>query len=189
MIVESYQAFCVQNNYRYEKKVGTTSLTPVSDDEARLLVYTYTRLVQEMVIEGVKHVKNGSKDFDMYFLKNIGDKQHERKIRKDLSQIFGLSSTMIDKLLFIIRFAEDHHDLSKACRNFLSLYNKGRQPANRDALDYWEDFIAHNTYFGKLLLPLFDIKESYISQYEEALDDIDSLFSDDEDSLELDLLF
>ena len=170
MIVEVYQSFCIDNDYRYQKKKGVTALTLITDAEAKLLVYTYTRLVQEMVIEGVKHVKNGSKDFDMYFLKNIGDPKHERKIRQDMNQLFGLSSDMIDKLLFIIRFAEDNNNMSKACRNFLSLYNKGRSPANTEALDYWEDYIASSTYFGKLLSPLFSIKTRYVNAYQETLD-------------------
>ena len=170
MIVEVYQSFCIDNDYRYQKKKGVTALTLITDAEAKLLVYTYTRLVQEMVIEGVKHVKNGSKDFDMYFLKNIGDPKHERKIRQDMNQLFGLSSDMIDKLLFIIRFAEDNNNMSKACRNFLSLYNKGRSPANTEALDYWEDYIASSTYFGKLLTPLFSIKTRYVNAYQETLD-------------------
>lgn len=51
--------------------------------------------------------------------------------------------------------------LLKACRNFISKYNKGRQPLDTDALDYWEEYIANNTYFGSLLKPIFDIKTSY----------------------------
>ena len=170
MIVEVYQAYCKDNNFKYQKKNSVTALTMITDAEAKLLVYTYTRLVQEMVIEGVKHVKNGSKDFDMYFLKNIGDPKHERKIRQDMNVLFGLSSNMIDKLLFIIRFAEDNNNMSKACRNFLSLYNKGRSPANTEALDHWENYIASSTYFGRLLKPLFDIKNRYANAYQETLD-------------------
>lgn len=179
MIVEVYQQYCIDNNYRYQKKNGVAALTTVSPSEAKLLIYTYTRLVQEMVIEGVKHVKNGSKDFDMYFLKNIGDPKHERKIRQDMNKLFGLSSAMVDKLLFIIRFAEDNNDMSKACRNFLSMYNKGRSPKDSEALDYWEDYISQSTYFGKLLQPLFEIKLRYMDKYKNNLDTLAAVATTD----------
>lgn len=179
MIVEVYQQYCIDNNYRYQKKNGVAALTTVTPSEAKLLVYTYTRLVQEMVIEGVKHVKNGSKDFDMYFLKNIGDPKHERKIRQDMNKLFGLSSAMVDKLLFIIRFAEDNNDMSKACRNFLSMYNKGRSPKDSEALDYWEDYISQSTYFGKLLQPLFEIKLRYMDKYKNNLDTLAAVATTD----------
>ena len=38
-------------------------------------------LVQEKVIEGVKHVKNGSKDFEIYYLKEIVKDSNVKKIR------------------------------------------------------------------------------------------------------------
>lgn len=181
MILEVYQQYCKDNNYTYQKKDVTTALTRITPHEAQLLGYTYTRLVQEMVIEGIKHTENGSKDFDIYFLKSIGKMENEKKIRSDLSSVFGLSQSLIDKLLFIIRFAEDNNDLSKACRNFISMYNKGRFPADDEALNYWEEYIANNTYFGSLLKVLFDIKQSYQTQAEDDFQDIESLFNSEEE--------
>lgn len=177
MMLEVYQQYCLDNKYVYQKKDVATSLTRISPHEARLLGYTYTRLVQEMVIEGIKHTSNGSKDFDVYFLKSIGKQENEKKIRSDLSKVFGLSNELIDKLLFIIRFSEDNNDLSKACRNFISLYNKGRFPADSEALDYWEEYISGNTYFGSLLRSLFDIKQTYQEQAQDDFEELENLFS------------
>lgn len=177
MLLEVYKQYCIDNNNVYKKKDRATPLTQISDHDIQLLGYTYTRLVQEMVVEGIKHTSNGSKDFDIYFLKSIGKTENEKKIRNDLTGMFGLSNMLVDKLLFIIRFAEDNHDLAKACRNFISLYNKGRFPADPEALDYWEKYISETTYFGSLLKPLFDIKNANQEAYEEGEDSLDSLFN------------
>lgn len=177
MLLEVYKQYCIDNNNVYKKKDRATPLTQISDHDIQLLGYTYTRLVQEMVVEGIKHTSNGSKDFDIYFLKSIGKTENEKKIRNDLTGMFGLSNMLVDKLLFIIRFAEDNHDLAKACRNFISLYNKGRFPADPEALDYWEKYISETTYFGSLLKPLFDIKNANQEAYEESEDSLDSLFN------------
>lgn len=176
MILEVYQQYCKDNNYTYQKRDIPSSMVRINSHEAKLLGYTYTRLVQEMVIEGIKHTQNGSKDFDMYFLKSIGKLENEKKIRRDLSGIFGLDNSLIDKLFFIIRFAEDNYDLSKACRNFISLYNKGRFPLDSEALDHWEEYISNNTYFGSLLKPLFDIKQAYQDKIENDFQDLESMF-------------
>lgn len=181
MILEVYQQYCKDNNYTYQKRDIPSSMVRITPHEAKLLGYTYTRLVQEMVIEGIKHTQNGSKDFDMYFLKSIGKLENEKKIRRDLSGIFGLDNSLIDKLFFIIRFAEDNYDLSKACRNFISLYNKGRFPSDSEALDHWEEYISSNTYFGSLLKPLFDIKQAYQDKIEDDFQDLENMFESEEE--------
>ena len=66
--------------------------------------------------------------------------------------------------------------MSKACRNFISLYNKGRFPLDSEALDHWEEYISNNTYFGSLLKPLFDIKQAYQDKIENDFQDLESMF-------------
>lgn len=74
---------------------------------------------------------------------------------------YGVSSQLIDKLFFIVRFAQDNKDMLKACQNFFSLYNKGRFPADSMALDTWSDDIVENTHFGSQLVELFNIKKEF----------------------------
>ena len=76
-------------------------------------------------------------------------------------------------------YTEDNNNLLKACRNFISKYNKGRQPLDTDALDYWEEYIANNTYFGSLLKPIFDIKTSYQQDIEVQTEKLSNLFNSD----------
>ena len=74
---------------------------------------------------------------------------------------YDLPSQLIDKLLFIVRFAQDNHDMLKACQNFFSLYNKGRFPMDSTALDYWSNDIVEHTHFGSQLRELFEIKKQF----------------------------
>ena len=154
----------------------------ISDQEANLLGHTYTRLVQERVIEGIKHVKNGSKDFEIYYLKEIVKEANVKKIRFQLINDYNLSEQMVNKLMFVIKFSEDNHNLIKGCKNFISLYNKGNSPANDEALNYWEDFISNNTYFGSLLKPLLNIKSDFIQSKSNDKMLLDNLFGNSTES-------
>lgn len=150
----------------------------ISDQEANLLGHTYTRLVQERVIEGIKHVQNGSKDFEIYYLKEIVKEANIKKIRFQLMNEFDLSEQMVNKLMFIIKFSQDNNNLIKGCKNFISLYNKGNSPANSDSLNYWENFIVDNTYFGSLLKPLLNISKQFKSKVESDSQTLENLFNE-----------
>lgn len=175
MVLEMYQVLFKENKGIYTKGTDKSSMTTITPEEASLLQFTYTVLLQEYVVMGIKHVKNGSKDFEIYLLKEIGKQVNESKVRSQLRTKYKLSDILINKLFYIIRFSEDNHDLVKACRNFVSLYNKGSFPVNTEALDYWEKEIALNTYFGNLLTPMFEIKQASPSVQVSASDLLKSL--------------
>lgn len=155
-ILSLYRAYYDKHNGIYEKKGHKIALSPLSEQEAARLEFEMIRMVQDLVINGIKHVQNGSEDFAPYMLNNIGDKRYETTVRKSLRG-FDVPEELINKLFFIVRFAKEAHDMLKATQNFFSLYNKGRFPKDSEALDYWSSAIVDSTYFGKLLAPLFDI--------------------------------
>ena len=181
-VLEAYQEYFKANNGIYQKKDSSVAMVRISDQEANLLGHTYTRLVQERVIEGIKHVQNGSKDFEIYYLKEIVKEANVKKIRFQLINDYNLSEQMVNKLMFVIKFSEDNHNLIKGCKNFISLYNKGNSPANDEALNYWEDFISNNTYFGSLLKPLLNIKSDFIQSKSNDKMLLDNLFGDSTES-------
>lgn len=164
-ILQLYRAYYDKHHGIYEKKGHKIALAPLSEQEAARLEFEMIRMVQDLVINGIKHVQNGSEDFAPYMLNNIGDKRYETTVRKSLRG-FDVPEELINKLFFIVRFAKDNKDMLKATQNFFSLYNKGRFPkdsvpkgflSGSTALDYWSKEIVEHTYFGKLLAPLFDI--------------------------------
>lgn len=160
-LLNLYKAYWDNNNGVYVKKDRKIPLVNITREEIARLEFEFVRLTQELVINGIKHVQNGSADFAPYSLNNIGDKKYEKLVRHQLATKYDLPNQLIDKLFFIIRFAQDNKDMLKACQNFFSLYNKGRFPANSEALDYWSDDIANHTHFGSQLKDLFEIKQQF----------------------------
>lgn len=160
-LLSTYKAYWEENRGVYRKKDRNIPLTPISDKDIARLEFEFSRLTQELVINGIKHVQNGSADFQPYALNNIGEKKYEKTVRHQLFTKYHVPNELIDKLFFIVRFAQDNNDMMKACQNFFSLYNKGRFPADSKALDYWESYIVNNTHFGSQLKDLFSIKQQF----------------------------
>lgn len=160
-MLQLYRAYWEENRGVYRKKDRSIPLTPISDKDIARLEFEFSRLTQELVINGIKHVQNGSADFQPYALNNIGEKKYEKTVRHQLFTKYHVPNELIDKLFFIVRFAQDNNDMMKACQNFFSLYNKGRFPADSKALDHWESYIVNNTHFGSQLKDLFSIKRQF----------------------------
>ena len=173
-LLNLYKAYWETNKGLYVKKDRKIPLVQITDSEIARLEFEFIRLTQELVINGIKHVQNGSADFAPYALNNIGDKKYEKQVRHQLLTKYGLPSQLIDKLFFIIRFAQDNNDMLKACQNFFSLYNKGRFPMDSTALDYWSNDIVEHTHFGSQLKELFEIKQ----QFENTMIDEEQFLSD-----------
>lgn len=177
MLLECYQAYYDQNQGVYQKRESKSVMARLTEQESTLLGWIYVVLLQEFVVMGIKHVQNGSKDFEIYSLTQVGVKSNENKIRQQLKARFGLSDELINKFLYVVRFAEDNNDLIKGCKNFVSMYNKGTFPANTDVLDYWKQFIVDNTYFGSLLKPLFELNINKDNSKEESLDFLNDILA------------
>lgn len=160
-LLNLYKAYWETNKGLYIKKDRKIPLVQITNPEIARLEFEFIRLTQELVINGIKHVQNGSADFAPYALNNIGDKKYEKLVRHQLLTKYGLPSQLIDKLFFIIRFAQDNKDMLKACQNFFSLYNKGRFPVDSTALDHWSNDIVEHTHFGSQLKELFEIKQQF----------------------------
>jgi hypothetical protein len=162
-LMQCYQAFFVANKglYKTANVPNPVLLQPLSDLEFKQFSFAYTRLVQEKVIEAIKHAKNGSKDFEMFFLRNMALPENRKIIIAELQKPeYRMTLGDINKLLFIITWGS-HSKALKGCRNFISLYNKGRIPVDESELKMWETFISENTYFGSLVSKLFEIRQKF----------------------------
>lgn len=162
-LMQCYQAYFEANGgmYKTSNAPNPVPLQPLSDLEFKQFSFAYTRLVQEKVIEAIKHAKNGSKDFEMFFLRNMVLADNRKIIIAELSKPdYRMTLADINKLLFIISWGA-HSKALKGCRNFISLYNKGRIPVDESELKMWETFIAENTYFGSLVSKLFELRQKF----------------------------
>lgn len=177
IILECYQAYWKKNNGKYIKgKHVKTLRETISDKDLYYLSFVYTFLVQDRVIEAIKHMENGSASFKMYFLTEMPNNLNAvgYQLRKD----FDVPEEYINKLLYVIAWAHDSNLLT-AARNFISIHNKGRFPRKMEAFEEWKEFIQENSYFGKLVEPLFDIhrniKTVQAAQAEESENSSDEL--------------
>lgn len=161
-VLQWYKEYSERNGFKFVDAKGEIidNLTHrLSEYDLKYLPYAYTRLVQEQVIEGIKHVQGGSKEFEMYFLDNITDSSTREIVQQQLEHKFKVPKSQIAKLLGIVAFAIECDDALKAIKNFITKYNKGKIPADPKALNQWEEEIQATTYFGSLVKPLFDINQ------------------------------
>lgn len=149
----------------------------ISKEDEELITFVYKSLVQNNVIEGIKHVENGSAGFSKYYLDKITDKDNIDIVSKELVEVYGLSEQQVAKFLYIVKFSIENHNVLKAMKNFISKYNKGRTPADTSALDYWEEELHECTYFGQLVKPLTDIDKQIKQAKEESKRALDSLLN------------
>lgn len=156
-----YQAYCRDNNNAYVvngKKIADLTHR-VSEHDVELVSFIYKSLVQNYVIEGIKHVEGGSAGFQMFFLSNITDDKYRDKVTEKLVNEFGLSPLLVTKFLSIIKFAIENDNALLAMQQFISRYNKGTKPGDTTYLDTWSKYINKNTFFGQLIDVLFNIDE------------------------------
>ena len=176
MVFECYMAYCQQNDFKHYSPDGkflgkiTQVLTQAS---MKLLSFKQTELVQGNVIEAVKHMEGGSSAFKKYFLDGMTDNNNIDIVRKELTLPYeqgGYNMRVEDAnlMLYIVKWAKQSQ-LLKAVKNFITKYNKGKLPANSEALDMWEDFIQAETFFGGLIQPIFDIKRNVAQKTIEAI--------------------
>lgn len=175
-VLQWYKAYGVAHNWNRIDENGEIIERlshRVSEFDLKYLPYVYTRLVQERVIEAIKHLTGGSSQFQMYYLDNITSDKNLPVVQKQLEKEFDVGRHQIGRLLGVIAFAIANDDALKAVKNFISKYNKGKMPADPVPLGRWEQSIQESTYFGSLITPLFEInqaiKNATLKQVESSL--------------------
>lgn len=162
-VLQWYQAYGIKNNWNRIDENGEIIerlAHRVNEYDLKYLPYVYTRLVQERVIEAIKHLTGGSSQFQMYYLDNITSDKNLPVVQKQLEKDFDVSRHQIGRLLGVIAFAIANEDALRAIKNFISKYNKGKMPADPVPLNRWEVDIQQSTYFGSLITPLFEINQA-----------------------------
>lgn len=161
MILEAYRAYARKHNYEYVDPEDGTVVPMIRLNQAKFFKYhfSYIRGLQDFVVTGVKHNDNGSKDFESLFLRNMADESNSKKVREILQGPLELDAKSASDIIRIVTWAE-MSGMRLACSGFLKLYNKGTMPYGekaQEALERLESFVQENTYFGKLLKPIYDV--------------------------------
>lgn len=153
LILEVY----MNNGYDIDK-VGL-----LSKSDMAFFDYMYTRIVEERVINAIKHVENGALSFMQYYLKSIyklvnkGNKSWTNAFIKKVVDAFDFDVSEVNRLVYLIHWAGDI-GLLESAGQFLRMYNKGEVPLvyNKELFK----LIASSTYLGELLAPVTLIKDT-----------------------------
>lgn len=138
--------------WRKRSAYAPKTITPAEIHE---ISYVYTRLVEEYVINAIKHMEGGSSNFEIYYLKKITEEANLDVVARQLTKEFGLSSKSCHVLMDVIQWSKKN-GVMDAVQNFIRRYNKGSE-AIGELSEQLEIDVARFTYFGSLVKPLFDI--------------------------------
>lgn len=178
MILELYMKYYVQFNGKY-LTTGTSkerSMVRISQKDCDEISSIYVTALQDFVVRGIKHTDGGSASFQVLFLKELSKAENQKTITALLTDK-GVSNTLISRMINIAVWAQEIGFIS-ACGSFLKLYNKGTMPAEgdvKDCFDMHEEYIQKNTYFGKLLQPIYDLRQRVYRHKESKQKEIETL--------------
>lgn len=170
---------------KYERKGAIERIPVINEEDFKTLTFTYIRGLQDFVITGVKHNSNGSKGFELLYLRNFCKQENGKDIQKILSDNLELDHLQISKMFKIIYWASSTGILD-ACKAFLRIYNKGVFPRDPDILAYLEEhesFIQRNTHFGRLVQPVYDVIDQIKTNRKEAFQKSQELSVNFEDEM------
>jgi hypothetical protein len=146
------------------KRKSSCAPSSISADQISQISYVYTRLVEEYVINAIKHMEGGSSHFEIYYLDNMTKAQNLKIVSEKLIKEFELSPRYSNVIMEVVEWAKQTSIL-KGIKSFISLYNKGTKPnfsqeeelIKAGTLNVKEVFelIANNTFFGSLVKELF----------------------------------
>lgn len=155
-ILQLYQKFCndPELNQKFiaewRRRVPSSPKT-LLDVKISKMSYLYTRLVEEYVINAIKHMEGGSSSFTMFYLKNMtASEDNATKVASKLaSDEFKMDRRMVSEFMDIIRWSVEN-GLMDAMKNYIRKYNKGKEVPVSEFDPYISDF----TFFGQLTEPL-----------------------------------
>lgn len=126
------------------------------------ICYVYTRLVEEYVINAIKHMEGGSSHFKMYYLANMTASENLKLVTEKLTKEFKLSPKAAYAMTDIIEWSKQN-GIMKAVKAFISLYNKGTQINYKENPEFKNIFqyISKFTFFGGLVKDLYDLSDEY----------------------------
>ena len=126
----------------------------LSREEYDKICFAYTKLLQDLVVRGIKHVEGGSSGFTPFLLENItlGD---NREFTFDVfSNKVGLGRKLTEKLFHILVWGSSNNYI-KNISSFISFYNRGVG----DFFDIDKEIIDYlmKTFYGSRLQLYYDI--------------------------------
>ena len=122
----------------------------------QIIDYTYIRLIEEGVVNAIKHVENGAMGFQKYYLSSISNPQSDKKIIvNELVSKFDMSREEAITLLKLIVWAGETGYLT-ACKKFLQMHNKGVVCEDKAITSLFPDIVNY-TFLGNMFKNFYNI--------------------------------
>ncbi len=159
-LIEIFRKRCDDGLVVDPRRPESKLLVSMTMEEANEVLSMYSRLVQDFVIRGIKHNAGGSSGFEPFLLENINKPEFNADVRDTLKKSpeeggLGIDKTIIDKFFTMVAWGEST-GMSKSVMQFISIHNKGKQPNSAINYDQFDE-IVEDTFYGKLVEPLYDI--------------------------------
>lgn len=129
----------------------------LSEKDYSLISYAYSRLVQDMVVRGIKHTESGSAEFKPFLLANIIGREYRQFTYKVFSQNIGIGEEATNKLFEVLSWGESYGFI-KQISSFISFYNSGN--IEKYTVEKQLEDMLLDTFYGSKLSMFFDIKNA-----------------------------
>lgn len=176
MLIETFRAYRMQHQGKYEINGKQINMPKISDDDFKVMTFSYIRGLQDFVVTGVKHLDGGAAGFEMLYLRNFAKLENQKALSEMFLKTFELSPQLVSKMFAVVNWAAQTGML-QACAAFLRLYNKGVLPADPDvlaSLETHKSFIQDSTFFGMLVEPIYSLLNQVETNRENVLEEIES---------------
>ena len=164
-ILQLYKKFCEIPELRDKFLAGWFKRIPtaprnLSDEEINKMCYIYTRLVEEFVINAIKHMEGGSSGFEIYYLRNMTkDDATATRVAAQLSGApFNMPRQMLGKFMDIVRWSYET-DAMVAIKAYIRRFNKGIVAEDTP----FDEAISDHTYFGGLVRVITDMNKEIVA--------------------------
>lgn len=154
-LLEIYKKECDAGNVWIKKSKGEEAVS-IDEAEINYISFMYSRLVQDMVVRGIKHSEDGSASF-VPFLLGVRMLKKDRKLIASVLTNIGITPIVIGKFFHFIHWCVDTGYLSSVI-DFITLHNSGREPRDGFNEDQFK-VITRSTFHGRLLKEFYGLRE------------------------------
>ena len=130
----------------------------IKEEDLSTYDHIYTMVLENRVINAIKHVSGGASSHAVFYLKNMTkDDKSVKKVIESIENDLGYSREIAVSICRIVNWAVNTNAL-EMCNKFLRMHNKGALVDLGDAdIQMWFKHIVDYTFFGGMLSPIFTI--------------------------------
>jgi hypothetical protein len=129
------------------------------DEDYNLISYAYSRLVQDLVVRGIKWNESGSSEFKPFYLQNIIKREFRNSTYSYFNKVIGLGEIPTNKLFEILNWGDGNGYIAQIMA-FISFYNSGNINIYNEKVTPEFEKLMISIFYGSRLKGFFDIKNT-----------------------------